>query len=506
MAEGHVLDQSISRLIQTISMVVPAMDDLRQMKLLTDEQYDLVKNNGTTQEQMRELYRHVKSWGHAEKTTVYKCLKNSNPLVVTNMEKSLQSIHNWSDHKAPMADSNHSVRRKQYVQSSVDHKLGAEIKEEVITGLEEWFFHERTPREDCTADRGQHLHSQEKHNVHQVLEEMTSQNGHLHQRVQKLQEEMGAEKAKAEDISRRMNVLFINSRRQLDLLEKRILSEISRQEEQASKSVSDLIQKLKVKNEELCRDIGHIKELRTSNGPLMALQETEYNTNTERGTERSLCAVRDHDMDVGLISAMLHSGLSDMITGIKRGIYAQEITDLLLDVNTAENHVHISEDLKTATWSQRDLQRPESEERFDHSQVLSSTGVATDQGYWEVETSGTGAWRVGMSYAGVARKGRQGSVGNNEQSWALCRWINGLEYAVIHNWKTTPIPDKISSQRFGIYLDYGAGRLSFYELGDPVKHLHTFLSTFTAPLHAAIYVWDRECDKGCWVRIRSYEK
>ncbi|XP_077123272.1 uncharacterized protein LOC143777116 isoform X1 [Ranitomeya variabilis] len=504
MAEGHVLDQSMSRLIQTISMVVPAMDDLRQMKLLTDEQYDLVKNNGTTQEQMRELYRHVKNWGHAEKTTVYKCLKNNNLLVVTNVERSLQSIHSCSDHKAPMADSNHSVRRKEYVQSSVDHNLGAEIKEEVLTGLEEWFLHERTPRDDCTADRGHHLQTEEKGNIHQVLEELTSQNGQIQQRVQELQEEMKAEKAKAEDISRRMNVLFINSRRQMDLLEKRILNEISRQKEQTSRSISDLIQKLKVKKEELFRDICHIKELRTSNGPLMALQETEYKAYTDRGTERSLCAI--HDVDVGLISTMLHSGLSDMITGIKRGIYAQEITDLLLDVNTAENHVHISEDLKTATWSQRDLQRPESEERFDHSQVLSSSGVATDQGYWEVETSGTGAWRVGMSYANVARKGRQGSVGNNEQSWALCRWINGLEYAVIHNWKTTPIHDKISSQRFGIYLDYGAGRLSFYEMSDPIKHLHTFLATFTELLHAAIYVWDRECDKSCWVRIRSYEK
>ncbi|XP_073505583.1 uncharacterized protein [Phyllobates terribilis] len=486
MAEGHVLDQSMSRLIQTISMVVPAMDDLRQKRLLTDEQYDLVKNNGTTQEQMRELYRHVKNWGHAEKTTVYQCLKKNNPLVVANMESSLQSIHNWSDHEAPRVDSNQSVHRKEYVQSSVDQKLGAEIEEEVTRGLEEWFLHEGTSRD-------------EKGSL-QVLEGLTSPNGQLQQRVQDLQEDMVVQKAKAEDVSRRMNVLFINSRRQLDLLEKRILSEISRQEEQASMSVSDLIQKQKVKEEKLCRDIRHVKELRTSNGP----QETEYDAWSDPRTERRLSAVRD--MDVGLISAMLHSGLSDMITGIKRGIYAQEITHLLLDVNTAENHVHVSEDLKAATWSQRDLQRPESAERFDHSQVLSSTGITTEQGYWEVETSGTGAWKVGMSYASVARKGGQGSVGNNDQSWALCRWINGLEYGVIHNWKTTPIPDKISSQRFGIYLDYGAGRLSFYELSDPVKHLHTFFATFTAPLHAAIYVWDRECDKGSWVRIRSYEK
>ncbi|KAM4035650.1 uncharacterized protein ACNLHF_014771 isoform 1-T1 [Anomaloglossus baeobatrachus] len=500
MAEGHALDENISRLIQAITMVVPAMDDLRQMKLLTDEQYDLVKYKDTTQEQMRELYRHVKSWGNTDKTTVYQCLKLNNPLVVANVERSLQSINNWSDHdhEAPMADSNHSVRRKQNVQSSMDQKLGAETEEKVMMGLQECVFHERALRYDCTENKNQHLQTEEKCNLHQVLEE---QNDQLQQRVQDLHEDMEAEKAKAEDITRRMSILFSNSRSQLNLLEERILSEISRQEEQASMSVSDLIQKLEVKKEKLCRDLHPMQELRTSNGPL---QEMEYDACTDPRAEARLCAVRNVDM--GLISAMLHSGLSDMITGIKRGIYEQEITDLLLDINTAENHVHISDDLKTATWSQRDLQRPDSEERFNYSQVLSRSGVSTQQGYWEVETSGTGAWRVGMSYASVVRKGRQSSIGNNDRSWALCRWINGLEYGAIHNRRTTPINDKISTQRFGIYLDYETGRLSFYELSDPVKHLHTFYATFMEPLHAAIYVWDRDCDKGCWVRIRSYEK
>ncbi|KAM4036858.1 tripartite motif-containing protein 14-like isoform 1-T2 [Anomaloglossus baeobatrachus] len=292
-----------------------------------------------------------------------------------------------------------------------------------------------------------------------------------------------------DDIIGRIRALFRNSRCQLNLLQETIQSEISRYKERMSSSVSDLIQEL--------------EELRKSNVPLTALQEMESDGGTGAGLERRLRAVQTVDM--GLITAMLHSLLSKMITGILIRINRHEFTDLSLNINTAENHVYISDDMKTAAWSHGDLKRPNVAERFCQSQVLSHTGVSTKHCYWEVDTSDTGAWRVGMSYASVVRKSWEGSVGNNDRSWALCRWIDNMEYAAIHNRATTPIPDNISTQRFGIYLDYDNGQLSFYALSDRVIHLHTFYANFTEPLHAAIYVWDKGCPNGCWVRIRSYE-
>ncbi|XP_018429691.1 PREDICTED: E3 ubiquitin/ISG15 ligase TRIM25-like [Nanorana parkeri] len=46
----------------------------------------------------------------------------------------------------------------------------------------------------------------------------------------------------------------------------------------------------------------------------------------------------------------------------------------------------------------------------------------------------------------------------------------------------------VTSNRVGIYLDYEAGRISFYDLCDPIRHLHTFTTTFTEPLHAGVCV------------------
>ncbi|MEE6506105.1 hypothetical protein FKM82_007513 [Ascaphus truei] len=75
-------------------------------------------------------------------------------------------------------------------------------------------------------------------------------------------------------------------------------------------------------------------------------------------------------------------------------------------------------------------------------------------------------------------------------------WDN--KHSVIHNSIQTQIYPESPLQRLGIYLDYEAGRLSFYQLCDPIRHLHTVTATFTEPLHAAFCV----CEKG-WVRIRS---
>ncbi|XP_075135091.1 uncharacterized protein LOC142209955 [Leptodactylus fuscus] len=481
-AGEHEVDKKLSSLMQNSSIVVPAMDDLRHLGLLTNEQYELVKNKGTPQEQMKELYRQVKGWSHTAKTTVYQCLQKYNPLVMMNVETSLQSVkiqpEHCPSHEASTADSMHSVQRIWDDRPNVDHKPAAHTLAEIRTRL-------------------QNEQTEENHRIISILEKLTSQTDELHQKVHHLQEHEAAEKAKSETITKRIGVMFSDSRRQMDSLENRVMSEISRQREQVSLSVSYLIHRLWVKKEELRREIHHIEKMCAVADPQTILQDLEYTACIDSEVERRLSAVRG--MDMGLITATLHFGLSNIITNIKRG----KIANILLDIKTAENHVCISKDLKTAAWSQRDLQRPDIGDRFIQSQVLSCEGLTTGQWYWEVETSEVGAWRVGMSYPSVARKEEQGCVGNNEKSWCLCRWIGSYEYAVLHNGNITEIKDKVSSQRFGIYLDYEAGQLSFYELRDPIRYLHTFSATFTEPLHAAIYVWNRGCDRDCWVRIRS---
>ncbi|XP_041422703.1 E3 ubiquitin-protein ligase TRIM21-like [Xenopus laevis] len=199
----------------------------------------------------------------------------------------------------------------------------------------------------------------------------------------------------------------------------------------------------------------------------------------------------------GGTDGIMAPGLAHTVLGIRTLICGQEATDLLLDINTAHNHVSVSGDRKSASFSLTKLHYPQSPERFRGViQALSSRSFPSGRHYWEVEGSESGGWAVGVAYPSIERSGDQAGIGENNKSWCLYRWDYYDRYTVIHDSKWRDVPQVPSCRRIGIWLDYEAGRLSFYELSEPIRHLHTFTATFTEPLHAAFWVgW---C---AWVRI-----
>ncbi|XP_075061023.1 uncharacterized protein LOC142149600 [Mixophyes fleayi] len=342
-----------------------------------------------------------------------------------------------------------------------------------------------------------------KGKLRNVLQTLTTKREETEKRVQRLQERRRENQEKASGVTERVTALFTIIRRQLEDLEKRVLSEISRQEESVSLSVSDLIQQLEIKKDELSRKMSHIEELCNMSDPVTVLQEPDTGDlcDTE-DRERHDDQVHDvGDLDVGIISETLHT-LSDIIIDINTGIYVQEDTDILLDINTAGNNIHISGDRKTASWSDINQNNPETPERFEINQVISTRRFSSGRHYWEVEVSKSGKWIIGMCYPSIDRRGRQSVIGCNNKSW--CLWQNNNQYSMRHNSKVIQLPDITPCDRLRIYLDYEAGQLSFFSLCDPIRHLHTVTATFTEPLHAALCV--RE---GCIKisgRVRSWEK
>ncbi|KAG8542934.1 hypothetical protein GDO81_025786 [Engystomops pustulosus] len=262
--------------------------------------------------------------------------------------------------------------------------------------------------------------------------------------------EEGGAQEKASGEAERVTALFIDIRRRLDDLEKRVLSDISRQEKEKSLSLSALIQKLEIQKDELSRKMKDIEELCNMTDPLTVLQEPDTD----------------------------------------RGIYGEGPTNILLDVKTAANDLLISDDVQTITWTVMHQGHPETSERFQSRQVLSCRRFTSGRHYWDVEGSRTGEWMVGMCYPSMDRTGDGSYLGENDKSWGLSRrlWYDN-PYSAIHDRKEIPLPNVISSDRFRICLDYEAGKLSFYELCDPIRHLHTFTTTFTEPLHAVLYVY-----------------
>ncbi|XP_077345520.1 E3 ubiquitin/ISG15 ligase TRIM25-like [Lithobates pipiens] len=321
-------------------------------------------------------------------------------------------------------------------------------------------------------------------------------------RVQSLQERKRKVQGKASEETERVAALFRDLKRQLEELEMRVRGEISGQAEQVSRSVSDSIQQLEAKKYDLSSKMRQMEELCNSMDPLIVLQESaqgglcdgeDGDDDTERQNKFLLTA---GDLDVALISHTLHTGLSDIISGINGASYVQEIADILLDVNTAGYYLHISDDRKTVSWSDISQNRPETPERFQYApQVLSSRSFSSGRHYWDAEVSGSDEWRVGMCYPSIERKGikSQSAIGSNNKSWCLHRTED--RYLMIHDGNKIQLADNNCIERVRIYLDYEAGQISFYDLCDPIRHLHTFTATFTEPLLVALRVWE-----GC-VRI-----
>ncbi|XP_040191582.1 E3 ubiquitin-protein ligase TRIM39-like [Rana temporaria] len=388
-----------------------------------------------------------------------------------------------------------------------------------------------------------------KRRLRKVLQKMLTEKEEIEKRVESLQEHGRKVQGKADDETKRVTVLFRNLRRRLDDLEKRVQSEISGQAERVSLSLSDMIQHLEIMDDDLSSKMADIEELCHLTDPLAVLKDlgTGDLCDTEDGDDldrerHDLLLHNRVDLDMAGISQTLHTGLSDIMSWVNVQKYtdthvyphstAQDkdhinakpfrkrpqpyptiqrshcqaggqnigaaqptsgvwrVTDLLLDVGTACNLLHISDDRKTVSWSSNQ-NRPETPERFHWPQVMSIQSFSSGRNYWEVDVGGSLYWRVGMCYPSIDRKGDECLIGCNKKSWGLRRFNN--QYSVIHERKKIRLSGSVSSNRVRICLDYEAGQISFYELCDPVRHLHTFTTTFTEPLHAGLRVGLGSC-------------
>ncbi|XP_073492191.1 E3 ubiquitin-protein ligase TRIM39-like [Aquarana catesbeiana] len=333
-----------------------------------------------------------------------------------------------------------------------------------------------------------------KEKLRNILEKLTMTKETAEKKVQNLQDQKRKAQEKADDEKKRVTALFEDMRRQLEVQEQRVLSEISRQVEEVSQSLNDLIKQLEIQKDELSGKIGHIKKLCNMTDPITVLQDQESDTGDQNVEESSV-----QNLDDFMISLVLHKSIAGLITNmqLKNNLYTQDGTDLILDGKTAGDFVALSDDLRTASRSERKMVKPKLPQRFtEYSQAMSMKSFSHGRHYWEVEVGDCGYWDVGVCYPSIMREGDESAIGYNNKSWSFCKTEN--KYGFLHDSRKEPFYPESPVQRLGIYLDYEGGRLSFYQLSDPIRHLHTFTTTFTEPLHAAFYLFN-----GAWVKLVS---
>uniref|UniRef100_A0A671U8V0 Uncharacterized protein n=1 Tax=Sparus aurata TaxID=8175 RepID=A0A671U8V0_SPAAU len=130
---------------------------------------------------------------------------------------------------------------------------------------------------------------------------------------------------------------------------------------------------------------------------------------------------------------------------------------VILDPNTANPWLHLSDDLTSVRYGDTKQQLPDNPERFTkYSTVFGSEGFSSGKHSWEVEVGDHPDWTVGLAKESVDRKGERFASAKHG-IWCL------------------------SLQRIRVQLDYDRGEVSFYDPED-MTHIYTYRDTFTEKL------------------------
>ncbi|KAG8429006.1 hypothetical protein GDO86_018570, partial [Hymenochirus boettgeri] len=376
------------------------------------------------------------------------------------------------------------------------------------------------------------------------LQKLTLKRENTEKVLEDLQQQREEHK-KATSVVDQITILFGDLKEQLAALESRVLSEIPKYEEQISNVFLDVTQQLGIEKDELSDKIHHTEELCKVTDPLTFLQAQKSSTYKCWEDEEAkmdttmddidqilksetlltvfidIVSMRSVNMETSSISkAQFVAGgemepqtpidqtlVEDIKEMVELGLkYCNNPSDtsfpephlhkapsLCLDECTAATNVNISYDRKLVTWSEVDL-RNSHIERFQSGQVLSTNSFSSGHLYWDVETSNSGYWRIGVAYPGIQRRGKGYCIGDNKVSW--CLYMLCGNYTVLHDGKeedTCVMYTGNKTKRFRLFLDYEDGRLSFYQVMEQIKHVHTFYAAFKEPLHAAFWV-----SSGAW--------
>ncbi|XP_053899579.1 E3 ubiquitin-protein ligase TRIM39-like [Malaclemys terrapin pileata] len=161
----------------------------------------------------------------------------------------------------------------------------------------------------------------------------------------------------------------------------------------------------------------------------------------------------------------------------------QYAVDVTLDPNMANPHLVLSEDRKRVRYGDKRQDLPNNPERFDCSAcVLGTEGFTGGRRYWEVEVGDKPGWDLGVCRESGSRKGQVTYTPGNGY-WTVRLWNGKYEACTYHR---TPLPVSVRPWWVGIFLDYEAGEVSFYNVIDR-SHLFTFTDTFSGTLHPCFH-------------------
>ncbi|MEJ1282510.1 erythroblast membrane-associated protein [Cricetulus griseus] len=199
-----------------------------------------------------------------------------------------------------------------------------------------------------------------------------------------------------------------------------------------------------------------------------------------------------HSLDeTALFQTAVSSRVRDNAVGnvsctVRNEVLGQEKTTIMvigvvvtLDPDTAHPKLILSEDRRCVRLGDKKRPVPDNPQRFDFVvSVLGSESFTTGCHYWEVYVGEKTKWILGVCSESVSRKGKVTASPANGH-W-LVRQSRRNEYEALTSPQTS-FRLKESPKCVGVFLDYEAGVISFYNVTDK-SHIFTFTHSFSSPL------------------------
>uniref|UniRef100_A0A8C4T6L8 Uncharacterized protein n=1 Tax=Erpetoichthys calabaricus TaxID=27687 RepID=A0A8C4T6L8_ERPCA len=226
------------------------------------------------------------------------------------------------------------------------------------------------------------------------------------------------------------------------------------------------------------------KEVEKAQGVLKQLEKDMEELKRRDAELKKFAEIKDNVQFLKVRSSVLCSAPSPISSLFFFSLFS-DFCPLTLDINTAHRLLRLSEGNKKVTCKKTKTKHPDHPDRFQcWAQVLCRETLAGTRCYWEVDWSGD-ITAIGVAYKGISRKGEECRLGHNDKSWSL--WWSYLKCFVCHNDEQSVISAPYSP-RVGVYLDWPAGSLSFYNVSHTMTLLHRFDTSFTEPLCPGFYL------------------
>ncbi|KAM3866647.1 E3 ubiquitin-protein ligase TRIM21-like [Diretmus argenteus] len=259
---------------------------------------------------------------------------------------------------------------------------------------------------------------------------------------------------------------------------------IEERQRRSEKQADGFIKELEGEIMQLMQKSADLKQISVTEDPLQFLQSSlSLNVTPPQTKDWSDVSVESDQYAVGGAVAQLQLTVMRELRllcdpDLKK--MQQHAVDVILDPDTANLSLTVSEDGKQVKHGDRKGNIPNKPERFDHVlNVLAKEGFSSGKFYYEVQVKAKTQWDLGVAKESINKKGDIRLSPKNGY-WTI--WLRKGSKYTANTGPAVILPLREKPQKVGVFVDYEGGQVSFYD-AEARAHIYSFTGcTFTGKL------------------------